>query len=480
MRPFLFVEPATRSELTCIGEIPVAGRIAGHKLTLQKLADMKLGVIGAGPVGLVTAGAFSSLGHQVLCVEKDPVRLKQLTNGSIPLYEPGLQELVQQGVDKGSLNFTDDMGEVLRFANVVFVCVGTPEGEEGAADLSQVESVAVDVARNLPGYRLLIEKSTVPIGTHRHIARTISRHAGRDAEFDVACIPEFLREGNAVHDFFNPDRIIIGVGSDRSRALIEDLYSSFDCEKVWTDPGTAELVKHASNAFLALKISYSNLLADMSEATGANLGALLDGVGGDSRIGRSFLNPGVGYGGSCLPKDVRAFVHFSTQAGVDSSMLAEAQKINERRPVQIVDKVRDALWLLNDKPVTVWGLSFKPETDDVRNAPSLDVVRQLLEAGAKVTCHDPVAISRFREAFDEHPDLRYEADMYEAAQDSHALILLTEWSQYKDADLAKVRSSMTIPLIIDGRRVFDPEMVDGLGFEYEAFGSGKRPQRHGA
>ena len=216
----------------------------------------------------------------------------------------------------------------------------------------------------------------------------------------------------------------------------------------------------------------------MSEATGANLNALLDGVGGDSRIGRSFLNPGVGYGGSCLPKDVRAFVHFSTQAGVDSSMLAEAEKINDHRPVQVVDKVRDALWLLNDKPVTVWGLSFKPETDDVRNAPSLVVVRQLLEAGARVTCHDPVAIERFKKAFGEHPDLHYKPDMYEASRDSHALILLTEWAQYRDADLAKVRSSMTIPLIIDGRRALDPEKADSLGFEYEAFGSGKRSHHH--
>lgn len=441
---------------------------------------MHLGVIGAGPVGLVTAGAFSSLGHDVVCVEKDATRLNALTNGGFPLYEPGLKELVQQGLDKGSLRFTDSMGEVLEFADVAFVCVGTPEGEEGAADLSQVENVAVDVARHLPGYRLLIEKSTVPIGTHRHIARTISRHAGRDADFEVACIPEFLREGNAVHDFFNPDRIIIGVGSERSRSLIEDLYASFDCEKVWTDPGTAELVKHASNAFLALKISYSNVLADVSEATGANLDALLEGVGGDSRIGRSFLNPGVGYGGSCLPKDVRAFVHFSTQAGVDTSLLSEAQKVNERRPTQVVDKVRDALWLLNDKPLAVWGLSFKPETDDVRNAPSLEVVRQLLESGARVTCHDPVAISRFKEAFGEHPGLEFRDDMYEATQDSHALIVLTEWAQYRDADLPKVRSAMTIPLIIDGRRVIDSEAADSLGFEYEAFGSRRRPSHHGA
>lgn len=441
---------------------------------------MNLGVIGGGAVGLTTAAAFCSLGHRVICAERDRSRRERLVNGKLPFYEPGLKELVSRSADQGRLRFTGSIAEALRFATVVFICVGTPEDEDGAADLSQVKGVAVAAADELPGYRLLIEKSTVPIGTHRYLSGIIRSRAGRDADFEVACIPEFLRQGNAVHDFFNPDRIIIGVDGSRGRALIEELYQPFDCPKLWTDPGTAELVKHASNAFLALKISYANLLSDVSEATGADLGQLLEGVGGDSRIGSSFLNPGIGYGGGCLPKDMRAFTHLSAAAGVDAALLDEVQRINRRRPLQMVEKTLQVRNSLQDKPVTVWGLSFKPKTDDVRSAPSLEIVRQLLEAGARVTCHDPVAIERFQEAFGRRPGLDYCRDMYQAAAGSHAVLLLTEWDDYRNADLARLRAVMAAPLLVDGRRVFDPQVVDSLGFEYAAFGiAGGRESRGG-
>ncbi len=431
---------------------------------------MNLGVIGAGAVGLTTAAAFCSLGHRVICVENDRPRRERLVDGEMPFYEPGLKELVGQSAGQGRLCFTGSIAEALRFATVVFICVGTPEDEGGGADLSQVKSVAEAVADELPGYRLLIEKSTVPIGTYRYLSGIIRNRAGRDAEFEVACIPEFLRQGNAVHDFFNPDRIIIGVAESRGRALIEELYRPFDCPKLWTDPGTAELVKHASNAFLALKISYANLLSDVSEATGADLGQLLEGVGGDPRIGHSFLHPGVGYGGSCLPKDMRAFTHLSAAAGVDAALLDEVQRINRRRPGQMVAKTLQVRNSLKGKPVTVWGLSFKPRTDDVRSAPSLEIVRQLLEAGARVTGHDPVAIERFQEAFGWRSNLDYCRDMYQAAAGSYAVLLLTEWDDYRNADLNRLRTVMAAPLIVDGRRVFDPPVMRSLGFEYAALG----------
>ena len=437
---------------------------------------MRLGIIGGGPVGLVTGAGFCSLGHEAICVENDRPRLERLARGKVPFYEPGLQEMVDRGLGQGRLRFTGSLRAALEFASVILICVGTPEGEGGAADLSQVEKAASAIGDELPGYRLLIEKSTVPTGAHRRISRIIKNRAGPDAEFDLACIPEFLREGNAVHDFFNPDRIVIGTAGERSRRLIKELYGSFDRPQVWTDPGTAELVKHASNAFLALKISYANLLSDVSEATGADLGKLLESVGGDSRIGRPFLNPGAGYGGSCLPKDVQALYHLSTEAGVDASLLAEAQRINRCRPGRMVEKALCAHHFVAGRPVAVWGLSFKPQTDDVRRAPSLEVVRQLLEAGARVTGHDPVAIGRFRDAFGEHPRLDFCPDMYEAAAGSHALLVVTEWDEYRNADMNRLRAAMAAPLIVDGRRVFDPQVMDSLGFDYQALGLAARSE----
>ncbi len=437
----------------------------------RALETLRLGVIGGGPVGLVTAAGFCSLGHEVICVEKDIHRLERLTGGTIPFFEPELQELVEQGVDQGRLRFTASLREVMRFATVILICVGTPEGKHGAADMSQVEEAAASIAAELPGYRLLIEKSTVPIGSHRRISRIIQERAGSKADFDVACIPEFLREGNAVHDFFKPDRVIIGAVGERSRYLLEQLYGRFDCPKIWTDPGTAELSKHASNAFLALKISYANLLSDVSEATGADLDKLLQGVGGDPRVGPSFLNPGAGYGGSCLPKDVQAFYHLSTEVGVDASLLAEAQKINRRRPDLMVEKALRGLDPVNERLTTVWGLSFKPGTDDVRRAPSLEVVRQLLNAGARVVCHDPVAIARFQDTFGDHPRLDYHHDMYQAAANSHAALIVTEWDEYRNADLDRLKAKMAVPLIVDGRRVFDPQKMKLLGFDYQALGT---------
>ncbi len=431
---------------------------------------MNLGVIGAGPVGLVTAGGFASLGHHVMCAERDTGKLESLSKGDLPIYEPGLAELIAGTAEDGSLSFTGSLERVLDFATVIFICVGTPEGDDGAADLSQVDAVAHELAATGNGFRLLIEKSTVPIGTYTRIAQTIKRHCGPEFDFEVVCVPEFLREGAAVEDFFNPDRMILGVSSPRSRELVEQLYGSFTCPKIWTDPGTAELVKYASNSFLALKISYANLLADVCEGTGANLEQLLDGVGADARVGRRFMNAGVGYGGSCLPKDVQAFIHIARISGADPSLLDEAEAVNDRRPGQLVNKLRTALGPLRGRNITVWGLSFKPETDDVRNAPSIQVVKALADEGASVTCHDPVATETFKAALGEVAQVTYEDHIYLAVVGADALVLVTEWDHYLDADLSKVKSAMARPLIVDGRAALNRQTATRLGFDYLAFG----------
>lgn len=641
---------------------------------------MRLVVIGGGTVGAVTAAGFCSLGHEVVCVENRPQRLAQLRRGRFAPHEPGLEELAAAGIARGALRFSGDMAAALRHSNLLFICVGTPEGTGGAADLSQLDSVAADIARALgggisgghspggvsdggsysddfplsgggasdggdysggalgnhpmgggasdgggysggalgnhpmggsdvsdggdysggfpavgggssgryspgddgysggvlpgdggalgqsppgqyiqpsPGEYLLVIKSTAPPGAHRRLAGLLRYPAGCPtagdvgdtgdrpaASFEVACVPEFLRAGNAVADFFRPDRIVIGVDSPGWGAVLAELYRPFDCPKIWTGPATAELVKYAANAFLALKISYANLLSDLSEAAGADLGPLLDGVGADLRIGRAFLDAGMGYGGSCLPKDLRALTHFAANAtaanaananpaaatnpananpaaatnpvndypaanagadaagnptaarvananpavasdaattdaanaGADAAanpaaaLLAAVDGLNQLRPARIVGRAARALGGLAGRRVAVWGLAFKPGAADVRNAPSLAVVRRLLESGAQVGVHDPAAGPEFAAAIGPHPALRCYADMYAAAQGCHALLLLTEWEDYRQVCLSRLRRAMAYPLVVDGRRIFDPEAMAAGGFRYEALG----------
>lgn len=434
---------------------------------------MDLGVIGGGVVGLATAAGFCARGHRVVCVEKDDHRRKQLNNGQFPRYEPGLAKLARQGVDRGQLRFSGDLGEMAAAAQVIFICVGTPAGAGGAADLSQVRAAAAELGAALAGrsgYRLVVAKSTSPVGAHREIARIIAKQAGPVVEFGVASVPEFLREGRAIEDFLHPDRLVIGVECQRGKALLEELYGSFDCPKIWTNPATAELTKYAANAFLAMKISYANLLADLSAASGADLAQVTAGLGSDPRIGPEFLNAGLGYGGDCLPKDVAAFAHLTAAMGVDAALLRAVDGINRRRPEQLVDLAADALGGLAGKAVAVWGLAFKPDVEDVRSAPSLAVVRLLLDAGARVTAHDPAAMGAFRESFGEQPGLDYGEDLYAAAAGKDAVLVLTEWDDYRDADLARLRAALARPVLVDGRRVFDPVKARELGFEYRGFG----------
>ena len=430
----------------------------------------KLGVIGAGPVGLVTSAGFASLGNEVMCVESNQEILASVSAGRVPIFEPELEDLVTECIQSKKLKFTDQTRDVIDFAEVIFICVGTPEGENGKADLSQIDSVGVDIAKNLNSYKLLVEKSTVPIGTHTRLKNIMALHLKNDVQFDMACVPEFLREGNAINDFFNPDRVILGIESENSRQLLSSIYKDFECPKIWTNPATAELIKYASNGFLAMKISYANMLADICEVTGADVEPLIEGIGQDSRIGKSFINPGVGYGGSCLPKDVSAFIDIFDQHKVNNGLLKEIEYINRRRPEAIITKLKSSITDLRHKKVAIWGLAFKPNTDDVRNAPSLEVVRRLIDEQVSVNCHDPVATDQFKRAFKENIGIRFVDDMYNAAQDCHALIILTEWPEYSSTNLDQLKSKMARPLIIDGRGIFQLDEVHRAGFEYKAFG----------
>jgi UDPglucose 6-dehydrogenase len=434
---------------------------------------MRLTVVGAGYVGLTTAVCFAHLGNEVMVVEKLPEKVQALKKGEVPFYEPGLEEMLRESQSLGRLSFTTDLKEGLDFSDVIFICVGTPQKPDGSADLSQVEEVAGETARFMEGYKLLVEKSTVPVNTHKLIKRTVERYLkrrGKILEFDVASNPEFLREGSAVRDFLEPDRIVIGVESQRAHQIMEALYKDFKCPIIFTDPATSELIKHASNSFLAMKISYINMVADLCEKVGADVRLVAEGMGYDKRVGREFLRAGIGWGGSCFPKDIKAFIKMAKDHGVDFSLLEEVDKINQRRAVQFVEKVKSVLWSLKDKTLAVWGLSFKPNTDDIREAPSLRLVSILLREGARLKLYDPKAMENFKKVYPPDKDLDYAPDMYSAVKGASVLLIFTEWDEFQKANLGKVKELMELPIIIDGRNIYDPDVVRGLGFEYYGVG----------
>ncbi len=432
---------------------------------------MKLTVVGGGYVGLTTGVCFAHLGHEVMVVEKIPQKVELLKAGKSPIYEPGLEELMQESLRAGRLSFTTDLKEGLEFSDVIFICVGTPQRPDGSADLSQVEEVARETAKLMTSYKLLIEKSTVPVNTHQLIKKTVQRYIkSPDIPYDVASNPEFLREGSAIEDFLKPDRIVVGVESERAKKIFEELYKDFNCPIIFTDPATAELIKHASNSFLAMKISFINMVADLCEKTGADIKLVADGMGYDKRIGRDFLNAGIGYGGSCFPKDVKAFIRIAQDYGLDFGLLREVDRINQERPVKFVEKVKRVLWSLKDKKLAVWGLAFKPNTDDIREAPSIKIVDMLLREGAKLSLYDPKAMENFKLLFPEGKDISYAKDPYSAVENAEALLILTEWEEFKKADLKRVKSLMALPIIVDGRNVYEPPEVRALGFEYYPVG----------
>lgn len=433
--------------------------------------SMNITVIGAGYVGLITAACFADLGNEVLCIEKRESTVNKLQNGESHIYEHGLTEILQNNLEAGRIRFTTNMEEAVKFSEVIFICVGTPQSDDGKADLSQVEDVSRQIAEHLNGYKLIIEKSTVPVNTHQWVEKTIKRYAYEGAQFDVASNPEFLREGTGIHDFMNPDRIVVGAESNRAQAIFEELYAPFTKEGrplLFTKPAAAELIKHASNSFLAMKISYINMISALCEKVGVDVNTVAQGIGLDHRIGENFLNAGIGYGGSCFPKDVQAFIKIAEDHGLEFGLLKETEKINAFQKRSFLDKIENILWINKDKNITVWGLAFKPETDDIREAPAIEIAQELEKNGANLQLYDPEAIDNFKDILPESDSVRYFDDKYDALQDADALLIITEWQEFKEADLIKVKELMRLPIIIDGRNIFNVDEMKE--FEYYSVG----------
>ena len=432
---------------------------------------MDLSIIGSGYVGLVSGACFAEVGHNVICVDNDPRKVDALQAGRIPIYEPGLEELVQRNVSAGRLRFTGSIEDGVDHSEVIFIAVPTPPQVDGSVDLSYIERVARDIAGVLKPdeYRVVVDKSTVPVKTGDKVGETIKRYGRAGATFDVVSNPEFLREGCAVADLMHPDRIVIGSKSDRALARMKKLYEPFMAPILVTDISSAELIKHAANSFLALKISYINAVSAICEASGADIEKVADGIGMDRRIGRNFLSAGLGYGGSCFPKDLAAFIAISDQLGVPFNLLKEVQRINVSQRERFIKALRDTLWILRDKRIAVWGLTFKPDTDDIRCSVAMEVIDDLIKEGAQVTAYDPKGMERVRE-MGLIKGAQLAASAMEAAQGAEALIIATEWHEFAKADLAHLKEVMASPIVFDGRNLLDPGTMQHMGFQYRSIG----------
>jgi len=458
----------------------------GHSIT----APYRIAVLGLGHVGLPTAVGFSRLGWDVIGADEDATKVDLIRAGKAPFFEPGLDDLLNKSLASGRFQATADVTEAIRAAMVVFICVGTPQREDGAADLSQIESISRTIGRNLNGYKLVVEKSTVPAITALWIQRTIQRYSvlkaseadgdgkvsppapeSEPADFDVASNPEFLQEGQAIENFFEPCRVVIGADSERARGILCDLYRGLQRPMVVTDVTTAELIKHAANAFLSTKISFINMVTDICDAVGADVTRVAEGLGLDPRISPAFLKAGIGFGGYCFPKDLRALAHLAEQQGVDCSLLHAVERINAQRVEVFLDKVRNSVWVISGKKLGVLGLAFKPNTDDIREAPSLKIVDALLKEGAELRLHDPWAMPAAKALYPpEAGRVTYCESPYEVARGAEALLLLTDWDEYRHLDLGRLRDLMQVPALIDGRNFFDPEEAHQAGFSYAGMG----------
>ncbi len=435
---------------------------------------MTITFVGHGYVGLVTAAVFADLGNTVWVIGHTPEKIENLKKGKIPIYEPGLEEMVKRNVDGGRLLFTMEFDQAIPSSEIVFSAVGTPPREDGSADLSVVFEVAENIAKNLGKYTVVATKSTVPVGTNRKIKEIIEKNKPADCEFDIASCPEFLREGQAISDTLRPDRIVIGTESKQAEELLVRLHSALDSGEagsaghfVLTNIETAEMIKYAANAFLATKISFANAIAKLSELTRADAIKVLEGIGLDKRIGGSFLQPGAGYGGSCFPKDVKALISIADGLGYDFALLREVEAINKEAAEDIVKKASNSLGDLNDKNIAVLGLSFKPDTDDMREAPSLVVIDKLLKSGANVSAYDPIAMENARRLID---GVKFTNSAYEAAKDADLLIIMTEWNEFKEIDLKKLKSMMAGKALVDGRNIYSPSEAQKAGFSYIGVG----------
>lgn len=448
---------------------------------------MRIAVVGSGYVGLVTGTCFAELGHEVVLVDSDEQKLADLRSGDVPIHERFLPELLKR-LSGNRLQFSGDLQAAVRKCDAIFIAVGTPATDRGDADMSHVESVAREIAGALDGYKVVVEKSTVPVYTSQWIRTVMIRNGANPASFDIASNPEFLREGTAVSDFLYPDRIVVGLESERCAEVLREIYvpltsgeyysradaiprpdrSQTTPRLIVTSTRSAELIKHASNAFLAMKISFINAVATICESVGANVQQVCDGIGTDSRIGPRFLSPGIGYGGSCFPKDLMAFRAVAKESGYDFGLLDEVIRINEDQRLRFLRKVRSVLWTLRGKRLGVLGLAFKGGTDDIRESPAILIVQELLREGCHICAHDPAAMERAKEVL--NSSMTYAPDPYAAAAGADALLILTEWEEFAALDLRRLRKQLKYPIIVDGRNLYDPETMSAQGFSYYSVG----------
>lgn len=431
---------------------------------------MRITIIGTGYVGLVTGACFAEVGHNVICVDCDAKKVEMLNAGGIPIYEPGLEDLVKENVAEGRLTFTNSTKEGVENSDIIFIAVPTPPLADGAVDLSFIEGVARDIAAAMTSYKIVVDKSTVPVRTGEKVSETIKRYCKAKVEFDVVSNPEFLREGFAVEDLMKPDRVVIGVRSQRPVQAMKEVYTPFNAPIIVTDINSAELIKHAANSFLALKISYINAISIICEATGANVEEVANGIGMDERIGRRFLNASLGFGGSCFPKDLSAFIKISEQLGYEFNLLKEVQRINAHQMERFVKKIIDTLWVLKDKNIAVLGLAFKQNTDDVRMSPAIDLCQRLLKDGARLRVYDPQAMDKAKAILPPSDHVAYVPEMNSAPEGCDAIVVATEWPEFKKLDLERARKTMTHPIMFDGRNLFDLAEMERLGFIYKSIG----------
>ena len=431
---------------------------------------MHIGIIGMGYVGLVTAACFAEFGVFVTCIDKDKKRIRSLRDGVIPFFEPGLEEFVQRNIKQGRLTFSTDIAEAVRSSLVIFIAVGTPPRGDGTADLKYVEEVAKEIASNLNGYRVIVTKSTVPVGTGDRIRKIVSKHRKEQVDFDIVSNPEFLREGSAIEDFMRPNRVVIGASSTQAVSIMKDLYKPLyliETPFVITNIESAELIKYASNSFLAMKISFINEIANLCEKVGADVHMVAKGMGLDQRINPKFLHPGPGYGGSCLPKDTLALLKMAEEHGVDLGIIDATIRANERQQDSMTKKIKDAMGTIKGKTIAILGLSFKPNTDDVREAPSLNIIKQLLKEKAKIRAYDPVSMKSTQSIL---PDITYCKDPYDAVKDANAIVIVTEWNQFRSLELDKLKRLLKEPYFFDLRNIYDPQKLKDKGFKYYCVG----------
>nr|DAB41456.1 TPA_exp: UDP-glucose 6-dehydrogenase [Paenibacillus polymyxa] len=434
---------------------------------------MKLAVIGTGYVGLVSGVCFAQKGNEVICVDLEQYKIDMLNRAESPIYEPGIEELIALNLEAGRLEFTSDLADAVRRSDIVILAVGTPSLANGEANLSYIEQAAADVGKAMNGYKIIMTKSTVPVGTNEKIKDVLARHTS--LSFDIVSAPEFLREGSAINDTLHPDRIIIGLDNTGLRETMVTLHQVFTDKIYVTDIRSAEMIKYASNAFLATKISFINEIANICEKVGADVTCVADGMGMDKRIGSSFLQAGIGYGGSCFPKDTNALIQIAGNVDYEFKLLKSVVEVNTDQRFMIVSKLRESLGQLNGVSIGIWGLAFKPNTDDIREAPALEIVETLIQAGAIVKLYDPIAMDKFKEHVD-HPNIVWCSSPQQAAEGSDAVCLLTDWEEFKKVDLVQLASLLRKPVLIDGRNVFAEEQIQGSGLEYYSVG---RPRMSG-